>query len=315
MDTLSMMLRDEKEEDEKEAAAGGEASKAPAVAHVVYRAADITIHFLCILCIAGLAISAWWCIQWMRRARELPASIPPAMRRNAFAKRLARRRASRVAKRAAAAAEWAQFDEALAAAAFSRLDGSPSVPCSPCSPRARLPTLLSHYVDWLRALGRERHRKTQPGCRLRSYLRRRHRKMILRKAKAAFSPSPPSPGLAEITGRPAVVTPEMMQQSAAALAALELRARLARTADAPRQVRSAVDLRVRHLGVSVVRLRGGMQAAAPDADAAAAAMSSAMSELDVAAATPVRLATSSELIDRLRLRFHIRRNLQLRRHL
>ena len=50
-------------------------------------------------------------------------------------------------------------------------------------------------------------------------------------------------------------------------------------------------------------------------NAAAPAMSSAMSELDVAAATPFHLASSSELIDRLRLRFHLRRNLQLRRHL
>ena len=93
---------------EKEAAAGGEASKATAVAHVVYRAAEIAIHILCIwfilriLCIAVLAISARWCIQWMGRASELPASIPPATRRGAFAKRLARRRASRAAKRAGA---------------------------------------------------------------------------------------------------------------------------------------------------------------------------------------------------------------------
>eukprot|EP00900_Chrysochromulina_parva_P027515 jgi/Chrpa1/9398/Chrysochromulina_OHIO_Genome00015588-RA len=152
--------------------------------------------------------------------------------------------------------------------------------------------------------------------------------MILRKAKAAFSQAPPSPALAGITARPAVVTPELTQQSAAALAALELRARLARTADALRHWRAAVDLRVnllgspwisvdlrvRHRRVSVVRLRGGMQAVAPDAHVAAAEMSSSMSDLDVAAATPVRLA-SSELLDRLRLRFHLRRNLQLRRHL
>jgi hypothetical protein len=32
--------------DEKEAAAGGEASKAPAFAHVVHRAAEIAIHIL-----------------------------------------------------------------------------------------------------------------------------------------------------------------------------------------------------------------------------------------------------------------------------
>ncbi|KOO30639.1 hypothetical protein Ctob_002930, partial [Chrysochromulina tobinii] len=326
MGKANALKLDDEGEDEKEAAAGGEASKAPAVAHVVHRAAEIAIHILCIwfilriLCIAVLAISARWCIQWMGRASELPASIPPATRRGAFAKRLARRRASRAAKRAAAAAEWAQVDEALAASAFSRLGGSPSVPCSPCSPSARRAALLSHYVEWLRALGRERQRMRQPGCCLRSYLRRRHRKMILRKAQAAVSHSPPSPALAGITTRPAVVTPELKKQSATALAALELRARLARTAHALRQWRAAVDLRVhlrgspcisvdlrvRHPRVSVVRLRGGMQAAAPDADAAAAAKSSAMSELDVAAA--------DRLIDRLRLRFHLRRNLQLRRH-
>eukprot|EP00900_Chrysochromulina_parva_P009826 jgi/Chrpa1/18845/Chrysochromulina_OHIO_Genome00025256-RA len=287
---------DDEGEDEKEAAAGGEASKASAVAHVVHRAAEIAIHILCIwfilriLCIAVLAISARWCIQWMGRASELPASIPPATRRGAFAKRLARRRASRAAKRAAAAAEWAQVDEALAASAFSRLGGSPSAPCSQCSPSARRAALLSYYVEWLRALGRERQRMRQPGCRLHSYLRRRYRKMILRKAQAAVSHSPSSPALAGIMTRPAVVTPELTHQSAAALAALELRARLAHTADALRQWRAAVnlraspcisvDLRVRHPRVSVVRLRGGMQAAAPDADVAAAAMSSAMSELD-----------------------------------
>ena len=142
--------------------------------------------------------------------------------------------------------------------------------------------MLSRYVERLRALGRERLRKTHPFCRLHSYLRRRHRKVILRKAQAAFSPSPPSKALAGVTARLVVVDHKV-------------------TDDDP-----VPDLRVCHHRVPMVRLRGGMQAAAPDADAAAAAMSTAMFELDVAAATPVRLASSSELIDRIRLRFHLR---------
>ena len=82
----------DKEEDETKAAAGGEASRAPAVD---YRAAaDIDILriwfilcFLCFLCFAVLAISARWGTQWMGRASasELLASIPPATRRGAFA--------------------------------------------------------------------------------------------------------------------------------------------------------------------------------------------------------------------------------------
>ena len=185
-----VLLDGKEEEDNQEAAAGGEASKTTAVAHVVYRAADIAICFLCIwfvlriLCIAVLAISALWCIQWMSRtnASALPGSIPPASRSGAFAKRLARRRASRAAKRAAAAAEWRLINEALAASEFARSvdSGSPSVPCSPSSPSTRHATLLSRYVERLRALGSERLRKTHPFCRLRSYLRRPHRKMILR---------------------------------------------------------------------------------------------------------------------------------------
>eukprot|EP00900_Chrysochromulina_parva_P012484 jgi/Chrpa1/21236/Chrysochromulina_OHIO_Genome00024904-RA len=239
-------------------------------------------------------------VQWMGRASAsaLPASIPPATRSGAFAKRLARRRASRAARRAAAAAEWALFDAALADSAFSglgdSLDGSVDgdSPGAPCSPSARCTDLLSRYVERLRALGCERQCKTQPGCRLRSNLRsnlwHRHRKMILRKAQEAFSPSPPSKALAGVTTRLAVVDHKVSHDP-------------------------VPDLRVHHHRVSVARLRGGMQAIAPDADTAAAAMSSAMSELDVAAATPVRLESSSELIDRLRLRLHLRRNLQLRR--
>ena len=102
-------------------------------------------------------------------------------------------------------------------------------------------------------------------------------------------------------------------------AASLLRATVLDASLVPHAVRSAATLcRRRELSrrwTIWIKARIVGYAAAPDADAAAAAMSSAMSELDVAAATPVRLATSSELIDRLRLRFHIRRNLQLRRHL
>ena len=102
-------------------------------------------------------------------------------------------------------------------------------------------------------------------------------------------------------------------------AASLLRATVLDASLVPHAVRSAATLcRRRELSrrwTIWIKARIVGYAAAPDADAAAAAMSSAMSELDVAAATPGRLATSSELIDRLRLRFHIRRNLQLRRHL
>ena len=242
------------------------------------------------LLVGGIAVT----ILVIRCRSRNGKSDMPATRSGAFAKRLARRRASRAAKRAATAAEWRLINEALAASASSRSvdSGSPSVPCPPSSPSTRHATLLSRYVERLRALGRERLRKTHLFCRLRSYLRRRHRhrKMILRKAQAVFSPSPPSKALAGVTARLAVVDHKVT--------------------DDP-----VPDLRVRPHRVSVARLRGGMQATAPDADAATAAMSSAMSELDVAAATPISLASSSELIDRLRLRFHLRRSLQLRRHL
>ena len=68
------VLLDDNKEDDKEAVAGGEASKASAVAHVAYRAAEIVIRILCILC-----SYCFWCIQWMGRASAsaLPASILP----------------------------------------------------------------------------------------------------------------------------------------------------------------------------------------------------------------------------------------------
>jgi hypothetical protein len=198
----------------------------------------------------------------MPRDSALPGSIPSATRSGAFVKRLARRRASRATKRAATASEWRLINEALADSAFSRSadSGSPSVPCSPSSPSTRHTELLSRYVLRLRALGRERLRKTHPFC-LRSCLRRRHHRMNLRKAQAASSPPPPSKALPGVTARLAVAEQNVAEDP-------------------------FPDLRVRHHCVSVVRLRGGMQATVPDTAAAAAVMSSAMSELDGAAATP-----------------------------
>ena len=214
----------------------------------------------------------------MPRDSALPGSIPSATRSGAFVKRLARRRASRATKRAATASEWRLINEALADSAFSRSadssspsvpcspssrsanSSSPSVPCSPSSPSTRHTELLSRYVLRLRALGRERLRKTHPFC-LRSCLRRRHHRMNLRKAQAAFSPPPPSKALPGVTARLAVAEQNVAEDP-------------------------FPDLRVRHHCVSVVRLRGGMQATVPDAVAAAAVMSSAVSELDGAAATP-----------------------------